>query len=78
MTFFLPVCLTDRLIALLGECCTEENLKNNSAFQFPSQKLYQVIEFDVLSRDSFFFRSVPHELLPFSLILNPAEGRFAI
>ena len=56
VTLCLPVCLTDRLIALLVECYTEESLKNNSAFQIPSQNLYQVIEFDVLSRD-FYYKS---------------------
>ena len=54
VTLCLPVCLSDRLIALLAECYTEESLKNNSAFQIPSQNLYQVIKFDVLSRDSYY------------------------
>ena len=53
VTLCLPVCLSDRLIALLAECYTEESLKNNSAFQIQSQNLYQVIEFDILSRDSY-------------------------
>ena len=53
VTLCLPVCLTDRLIVLLAECYTEESLKNNSAFQIPSQNFYQVIEFDILSRDSY-------------------------
>ena len=44
-------CQPDRLIALLAERYTEESLKNNSAFQIPSQNFYQVIEFDILSRD---------------------------
>ena len=46
-------CQPDRLIALLAERYTEESLKNNSAFQIPSQNFYQVIEFDILSLDSY-------------------------
>ena len=47
-------CSAVRLIALLAECYTEESLKKQHAFQIPSQNLYQVIEFDVLSLDSYY------------------------
>ena len=57
MTLCLPVCLTDRLKALLAECYTaaEESLKTvlSSAFATPSQNLYQVIGFKVFSGDSY-------------------------
>ena len=49
MTLCLPICLTDRLKALLAESCTaaEESLKTvlSSAFGIPSQNLFQVIGF---------------------------------
>ena len=58
MTLCLPLCLTDRLKALLAECYTatdEESLKTvlSSAFGMPSQNLYQVIGVNVFSGDSY-------------------------
>ena len=57
MTLCLPVCLTDRLKALLTEFYTAagESLKTvlSSAFGIPSQNLYQVIGFNVFSGDSY-------------------------
>ena len=56
MTLCLPICLTDRLKALLAESYTaaEESLKTvlSSAFGIPSQNLYQVIGFNVFSGES--------------------------
>ena len=57
MTLCLPVCVTDRLKALLTEFYTAagESLKTvlSSAFGIPSQNLYQVIGFNVFSGDSY-------------------------
>ena len=57
MTLCLPICLTDRLKALLAESYTaaEESLKTvlSSAFGIPPQNLYQVIGLNVFSGDSY-------------------------